>query len=77
MIGNLYGTYMEVILNYDFDLVGPQKAPLHGSLKAPKAIHNLTLETSKISTSRHQTPDEGIETLCAQCATQEVLEKVL
>ena len=36
---------------------------------------NLTWDSPKISTSRHQTPDEGIGTLCATCATQEVLKK--
>ena len=37
VIGNLYGTYMEVTLNYDYYLGGPQKAP-HGSLKAPQNL---------------------------------------
>ena len=37
--------------------------------------HNQTLESPKISTRRHQTPDEGIGTLSAECATQEVLKK--
>ena len=39
--------------------------------------HNLSWESPKISTSRHQTPDEGIGTLCATCATKEVVKKVL
>ena len=39
--------------------------------------HNLYWESPKISTSRHQTPDKGIGTLCGTCGTQEVLKKVL
>ena len=38
---------------------------------------NLTWESPKISTIRHQTPDEGIGTLCGTCGTQEVLKNVL
>ena len=37
----------------------------------------LTWESPKISTSRHQTTHKWIGTLCATCATQEVLQKVL
>ena len=37
---------------------------------------NLSWESPEISTSRHQTPDKGIGTLCVKCATQEVVEKV-
>ena len=37
---------------------------------------NLTSEAPHISTRRLQTPNKGIGTLCAKCATQEVLTKV-
>ena len=37
---------------------------------------NQTLESPKTSTRRHQTPDKGIGTLNAMCATQEVLKKI-
>ena len=36
---------------------------------------NLTSEIPYISTRRPQTPDKRIGTLCAKCATQEVLKK--
>ena len=35
---------------------------------------NQTLESSKISTRRHQTPDEGIGTLTCKSCTREVLK---
>ena len=38
---------------------------------------NHTSEIPKISTRHPQTPNEAIGTLCATCATQEVLKKVL
>ena len=36
--------------------------------------HNLTSETSNISTIWHHKPDKGIGTLCGTCGTQEVLK---
>ena len=38
---------------------------------------NLTAESPQISTRQPHIPDEAIRTLCAECATQEVLKKVL
>ena len=37
---------------------------------------NPTSESPKISTKQHETPDEGIGTLSAKCATKEVLKKI-
>ena len=37
---------------------------------------NLTSESPHISTRRAETHDEAIGTLCAKCATKEVLKKV-
>ena len=38
---------------------------------------NLSWESPHISTRQAETPDKAIETLCAKCATQEVLKKVM